>query len=224
MENKILFQIEAILFDMDGVITNTMPDHFEAWRRALAGDGLQINAYDVYRREGGKGSCGLKDIYQDYGRPYDEKRAAELLADKERIFSEIVELRFIEGACDFLRAMHHRGFRLGLVTGTSRDELLKLLPGETLSLFEAIVTGSEVLHGKPDPEPYRRALQKLNLDPVDAIVIENAPYGVESAKACGLKCLALKTSLPEDYLKGADGIYESFFDLTSRVDFILKSS
>ncbi len=223
MEKKIQLQTRAILFDMDGVITNTMPDHFEAWRRALASDGFQITREDVYKREGGKGACGLKEIYQDYGRPYDEKRAAELLAQKEIIFKQIVQLRFIDGAFEFLRAMHERGFKLGLVTGTSRDELLKLLPADILSLFDVTVTGSEVQYGKPHPQPFQLALEKLNLGAAEAVVIENAPYGIRSAKSCGLRCLALTTSLPEKYLKDADGIFQSFVDLGEQVDFMLTA-
>lgn len=219
MQKKILFKIQAILFDMDGVITNTMPDHFEAWRKALAEDGLEINAHDVYKREGGKGSCGLKEIYQDYGKPYDEKRATELLAKKEQIFSETAKLRFIDGACEFVHSMHQRGFKLALVTGTSRDELIKLLPHDMLSLFDVTVTGTEVQHGKPDPEPFRLALEKLHISSKDALVIENAPYGIQSAKACGLRCLALTTSLPEEYLKESDGVFASFADLTEQVNF-----
>lgn len=82
-----------------------------------------------------------------------------------------------------------------------------------------IVTGNDVKHGKPHPEPYLRSLQRLKIKPKDAVVIENAPFGILSAKQAGMACLALETSLPRKYLTGADAVFGSIRDLQANVVF-----
>jgi beta-phosphoglucomutase-like phosphatase (HAD superfamily) len=105
------------------------------------------------------------------------------------------------------------------VTGTSRHELDEMLPDEIKNLFSVIVTGSDVRFGKPHPEPYQQSLKRLNIEPEKAIVIENAPLGIRSAKRAGLKCFALETSLSREYLKEADYIFRSFKELQDHLSF-----
>jgi beta-phosphoglucomutase len=83
-----------------------------------------------------------------------------------------------------------------------------------------IVTGNDVKHGKPHPEPYLTSLKNLKMKPSDAVVIENAPFGIRSAKEAGLRCLALETSLPREYLREADAVYSSIKDLQAAVLFL----
>ena len=73
-------------------------------------------------------------------------------------------------------------------------EVKKILPSELFNRFEAVVSGSDVTNGKPHPEPYLKALKKLELAPQHAVVVENAPFGIASAKAAKLQCLAIETS------------------------------
>ena len=79
------------------------------------------------------------------------------------------------------------------------------------------VCGCDVQNGKPHPQPYLMALSQLNLRASDALVIENAPFGIASAKAAGLKCVALETSLPKSYLKQADAVFSSYKDLKNEI-------
>ena len=103
------------------------------------------------------------------------------------------------------------------MTGTARHELHRILPEKFYDLFSVIVTGSDVKKGKPDPEPYVAALDKLKLKPNKAIVIENAPFGIRSAKAAGLKVIALETSLSKKYLSEADFIFSSFKNFVNKI-------
>ena len=99
--------------------------------------------------------------------------------------------------------------------------MLRILPKEIYDLFTVVVTGNDVINGKPSPEPYLLALEKLALEPADAIVVENAPFGIASAKAADLRCLALATSLPPKYLHQADEVFLSVKDLRDNINFIL---
>jgi beta-phosphoglucomutase len=211
-------KVRAVIFDMDGVITDTMPYHFRVWAEIFKREGLLVSREDIYRREGQKGIESLREIFLEYGRPFTLKYANRLLKEKEERFKRIFKRRYILGARIFLRRLSRDGFRLALVTGTSRHEALKLLPSALVELFDVIVCGCDVQNGKPHPEPYLAALKQLKIKPAQAVVIENAPFGIRSAKAAGLRCIAIATSLPRDYLAQADFVFNSFMDLSSKLE------
>lgn len=217
---KMKFNVESVIFDMDGVITNTMPDHYRSWKAALSRAGIHVTYEDIYKREGQPGLCSVKEIFKEYQKDYDDKKAVEILNHKERLFKKTVKTRFITGARNFIKCLHRKDLQLALVTGTSRHELDQILPKSLHGLFTVIVTGNDVRHGKPHPEPYLRSLQRLKIKPADAIVIENAPFGIQSAKQAGLICLALETSLPKKYLYEADAVFNSIKDLQENVFFL----
>lgn len=212
-------RIRAVLFDMDGVITDTMPYHMRAWRRVFKEAGIAVTRLEVYRREGQPGRLTVREIFKERGLAFSRARADRMLSDKERIFKRIVRRRFVRGARSFLRDIRRRGLKLALVTGTSRHEAMEILPASISSMFDAIVTGDDVRHGKPHPEPYLLALKKLGLLPSAALVIENAPFGIVSAKRAGLFCVAVQTSLPRRYLKEADLVVANFRELRGRRPF-----
>jgi len=210
-------KVKAVIFDMDGVITNTMPYHFDAWLYVLGRAGIKVNCYDVYEREGQSGLTTLRELFKERGRRFNLKQAKQILSEKERLFKKTVRTSFIKGSRRFLKNLQKRGFLLALVTGTSRHEAKKIMHKELFSIFDATVTGDEVRHGKPSPEPFIKALKGLGVSPREAIVIENAPLGIEAAKRSGLFCIALATSLPARYLKKADLIFKSFAELQKKV-------
>jgi len=214
------FYISTFIFDMDGVITDTMPYHFRAWATVFASEGIIAGHEDIYKREGQKGIDSVRELFREKHKPYTDAIGRKLLGDKERLFKKIFKRKFIAGSRSFIKRSHAQGFKLALVTGTSRHEAQKLLPKELWDCFDVTVCGSDVHNGKPHPEPYLKAVAKLNIKPKEAVVFENAPFGIRSAKAAGLCCLALETSLPSSYLKNADAIFSSFKEISSKVCFI----
>lgn len=209
--------VKAVIFDMDGVITNTMPDHYRSWKAVLAPRGIPATYHDIYSREGQPGLQSVKELLEQYGKSFNKTQAEMILREKEEYFKKIVKQRFVLGARKFLKDLHRRGFHLAIVTGTSRHELHRILPREIYNLFKITVTGSDVKHGKPHPEPYLKSIAGLAVDAAQAVAIENAPYGIRSAKVAGLKCLALETSLPKKYLREADAVFASIKELRQRV-------
>ena len=207
---------------MDGVITNTMPDHYHAWKVILAEEGIHATHYDIYSREGQRGISSVEEIFNHYKKTFTPQVGMRILKDKETYFKKIVKERYVPGTRTLLKRLHQMGFKLALVTGTSKHELHRILPSHLYDLFDVIVTGNDVKNGKPHPEPYLKAIDKLGIKPREAVVIENAPFGIRSAKAAGLKCLALETSLPKKYLKGADDVFSSTRELEKKVSFCLR--
>lgn len=220
ISTKIRLKAKAIIFDMDGVITDTMADHFEAWRSVLRMRGISVTHLDIYRREGQRGITSVKEIFEEYNQPFNPDVANEILLQKEELFKKNTRRRFIVGTRGFLKHLHKNGFVLAIVTGTARHEMLRILPEDIYKLFTIVVTGDDVVKGKPSPEPYLLALKKLNMLATQAVVVENAPFGIASAKAANLYCLAIATSLPHEYLKAADNVFSSIKELREDIEFI----
>ncbi|MBF0523315.1 MAG: HAD family phosphatase [Candidatus Omnitrophica bacterium] len=214
----------SVIFDMDGVITNTMPDHYRCWHAIFLKHGLPATRLQVYLREGQKGIESVYEIFAEHGKKITTAEAEQILKEKEHLFKKIVKQKFIIGARSLLKSLAHQGFRLSLVTGTSRHELHKILPDDIYNLFTVTITGSDVRRGKPHPEPYLTCLKKLKAKKDDVVVIENAPFGILSAKRAGLRCLALQTSLPKKYLKKADNVFRSIKDLKRNINFVKPST
>ena len=213
-------KLRSVIFDMDGVITNTMPYHMRAWRKVFADQNLHVPKFEIYRREGQKGIDSVLEIAAGQGRVMPLVDAHKLLSQKEKIFKKIVRAAYIPGSRLFLKQLKKSGFKLALVTGTSLHEVRRILPEELFQLFDVVISGSDVQNGKPHPEPYLKAIKGLQIRRHEAVVIENAPFGIRSAKKAGLKCFALETSLPNNYLREADQIFRSIKDMTDKVEFI----
>jgi beta-phosphoglucomutase len=220
MNKKRELKCTTVIFDMDGVITDTMPYHFDAWASVFSQAGIKVNCYDIYCREGQDGLSTVKEISKEHNRQFSLQQARQLLSQKEDLFKRIVKPRFIKGSAGFIKYLQQRRFKLGLVTGTSRSEARKILPDELYRTFDVAITANEIKKAKPAPEPFLKAIKALKVSSRQAVVIENSPFGIEAAKRAGLFCIALQTSLPKGCLSGADAIFKSFRELKQKVSFV----
>ncbi|MFH0752967.1 MAG: HAD family phosphatase [Candidatus Omnitrophota bacterium] len=210
-------KIKAILFDMDGVITLTMPYHFRVWKKVFALAGIHVSKHEVYLREGQQGLQSVIEIFKAHNKPISINSARKLLLQKEHLFKNIAKTPYVPGARTFIRKCRQKGLKLALVTGTARQEIEKILPESILNYFHVIISGSDVRKGKPHPEPYLKALKSLRIGREGVLVIENAPFGITSAVKAGINCIAIETSLPKKYLKGAHHIVQDFKELESYI-------
>ncbi len=205
--------VEAILFDMDGVVVDSMRVHADAWKRVLGEFGLELDDIDILRREGMSGRQSVEDIFLEKERPVPgEIEFNELLAKKHILFeqSRIHLFPFVE---EMLEWIGNRGIRSALVTGSLRRSVHHVMPDNVFSSFDAVISAENVVRGKPDPEPYTRALDSLGARPEHSLVIENSPMGIRSARAAGITCFALETTLPRRYLIEANRIFKDHRDL-----------
>ena len=208
---------KGVLFDMDGVLVDSMPFHRIAWQKVFLSLGIHVSREEIYKREGEQGSVSVRELLAGAGREVSDADLALILAEKERIFQEVSNPRMFPGAVEILRDLKSLGLRLGLITGTSFKEASGLMPADVMALFDIVVTGDRVTRGKPDPEPYLKAVDETGLRTSDFVVVENAPYGIASAKGAGLYCIALMTSLPAEYLSGADLVLRSIDELRTHL-------
>ena len=215
---KLKTKAKAIIFDMDGVIVDSMPYHLLAWHEALRPLGIRVNCFDVYAREGERWDKSLKDFFKEGKINPTAALLKKIFARRKRIFRKYFKLFIFQGTEEFLRCLKKQGYLLGLVTGTPNAEIKRILSKRIKDLFDCVVAGDMVKNGKPHPEPYLKAAQDLNLSPKECIVVENAPLGIESAKRAGMFCLAITTSLPREYLKAADIVVNALEDITGVIE------
>ena len=194
----------AIIFDMDGVIVDSMPYHFIAWYEALRPWGVRVSCFEVYAQEGERWETTLRGLLKREKIKPTQKVLSAIFNLRRKIFKRYFKRYIFHGAYELLVELKKQGFMLGLVTGSPLNEIKRILPVKLRSLFTAIVAGNQVKNGKPHPEPYLRAAGLLGLGPQACLVIENAPLGIISAKQAGMPCIAVSTSLPKEYLSDAD--------------------
>jgi beta-phosphoglucomutase len=208
----------AIIFDMDGVIVDSMPYHFIAWYEALKPYGVRVSCFEVYTKEGERWDKTLKSLLASHKVDPTPKTLNRIFALRKKIFRKYFKRFIFKGADEFLACLKRKGYLLGLVTGTPTQEVNRILPKKIKKLFDCIVTGDHVKKGKPNPEPYLMAAKKLKTRPDGCVVVENAPLGIESAKSAGMFCVALTTSLPADYLGKADVVAEDLSQIPGIID------
>ncbi len=201
---------KAVFFDMDGVIFDSMPRHAKAWSEAMALEGLPFSEYQVYLQEGRTGSGTVTDVFLAHGRGVPtEEDIKRIYANKSRIFDSCGDPIPMRGMAEVLEKVKSLGLEIYIVTGSGQASLLDTLNHYFPNTFckDKMVTAFDVKKGKPDPEPYLMALEKAGLQADEAIVVENAPLGVRSAKGAGIFTVAVNTGILKDedlWAAGAD--------------------
>ena len=187
---------KAILFDMDGVLFDSMPYHAQCWEQVCQAGGLNLTRSEVYLHEGrtAKGTIDLL-ARRCWGRDATDEEVQRIYDAKCRLFNSMPEAPAMEGADLVLKAAKDAGLIITLVTGSGQKSLLERLNKAYPGYFvrERMVTSDDVQYGKPHPEPYLMGLQKAGVSAEEAIVVENAPLGIASAVAAGIYTIAVNT-------------------------------
>ncbi|HDP80216.1 MAG TPA: HAD family phosphatase [Spirochaetes bacterium] len=203
----------CFLFDMDGVVVDSMEQHARTWIEVLAGYGVSLEREDIFRREGMSGLSSIRDIFREKG--LDAPPDRELLALQERklaLFEEC-DISVFPGISEILSYLWEKALPMALVTGSLRRSVDHVLPPEIRRFFTAIVTVDDITNGKPHPEPYLKAVHALGAGPQDALAIENAPLGILSARAAGIDCYAVETTLDASHLSAAHAVFTDHGEL-----------
>ena len=180
----------ALVFDLDGVVVDSMPVHALAWQRYLKE--LGISGGEVAHRMHGRRN---DEIVQEFlGGAADAETVRRHGAAKESVFREMMRgqlwYRLVPGVADFLRRAAH--VPVALATNAERANADFVLDGAGLRpFFRAVVDGSEVEHAKPAPDVYRLAASRLGIAPGNCIVFEDSPVGVSAARAAGARVVGI---------------------------------
>lgn len=220
---------KAVLFDMDGVLYDSMRFHARAWKEIADEYKLSSTTEDFYMFEGRTGASTIDELFRrTAGRDATEEEKKNIYASKSERFNRYNDGNPMPGAAEVLQKVKAGGLLPVLVTGSGQQKLIAKLQHSYPGCFaeDKMVTGDTVKYGKPHPEPYLIGLQKADVQANEALVIENAPLGVESAVRAGIFTIAVNTGpLPGQVLleAGADLLYPDMKSLAAHWNLIMEA-
>ncbi len=226
--NYAAFSPKVVLFDMDGVLYDSMPNHAVAWQESMKQFDINMTAADAYATEGAKGVDTIRHfVKQQKGTDITLEEAQRMYDVKTDIFHRMPTSQIFPGVRETMYKIKQSGMGIGVVTGSGQRPLIKRLIDDFGDFLDEqhIVTAYDVEHGKPNPDPYLMGLQKAgSLQPWQGIVVENAPLGVRAGVAANIFTIGINSGpLPDNALadEGANIVIKRMTELCSMLDTII---
>ncbi|MFL6429993.1 MAG: HAD family hydrolase [Nitrososphaeraceae archaeon] len=203
--------MRGIIFDLDGVLTDSMPAHYKAWEIAFKEvANMNVDERLIYLLEGMRGSELVKTIFQQKG--FSNYSLVEKVnSQKNEIFKTISNIDSYDETKELVASL---GCSKAVVSGSAKEDVETIIERSFgKELFDRIITADDIEKGKPDPSSFLVALKKMNLKPSQTMVVENAPLGVQAANSAGIKCIVVLNNTPlmiSDFesLISQDGIFK----------------
>ena len=186
--------MKGVIFDLDGVLVDSMTAHYKAWKTAFEEiTSLQVDERSIYLLEGMRGIDLVEKIFKKYNYT-DLSKTQVVIRRKDELFRSVTNIRPYDKVNDILQEL--RCIK-GIVSGSAKQDVISIMnqcfPN---NIFEIILTGDDIVHGKPNPEGFKLFLQRANLNPSDALVVENSPLGVKASKNAGIKPIVVLNNSP----------------------------
>lgn len=216
------FAPKAVMFDMDGVIYNSMPNHAKSWHKAMKSIGIEMPSDDAYTYEGMRGVETIQLLFKKQrNEDISTEKASEYYKIKSDEFNKCHKAELMDGIILLMEKIKASGLKILIVTGSAQNTLIRKLTHDLNGLVEEnmIVTALDVKHGKPNPEPYLKGLQKAGVKPWEAIIVENAPLGIRAGVAAKVFTIAVNTGpLPDSALlnEGANILFHSIREFAEK--------
>ena len=197
---------KALLFDLDGTLIDSMPHHHNAWVRWHERRGWVIDGERFFAETAGRSNA---EILADMLPALSVAEHTAMADEKEALYREqaSVSLALIGGAAEFVTAAHRAGFKLAVCTASTPQNMALAFERHGIDAWvETVVSPADGLRGKPHPDIFLEAANRLGVQPVDCIVFEDAPLGIEAARRAGMRAVALTTTMPADAFTGFDNV------------------
>ena len=208
----------AVIFDMDGVLVDSYRAHLESWLALARECGFEFTERQ-FAATFGRTSRDI--IAHFWGEGLSDERIAEMDGRKEALYRKSISADFpvMDGARELIRALHEGGFKLAVGSSGPPANVAVTIKGLALEdCFAATVSGMEVTAGKPDPQVFLKAAEKLGVAPERCAVIEDAPAGVEAARRAGMAAIAITGTAPREKLaERAHFVVESLRQLSVEI-------
>jgi beta-phosphoglucomutase family hydrolase len=186
---------KAFLFDMDGTLIDNMGVHSQVWSEFLSAHDVLITPEEFYAQAAGRTNAEILHLL--IGPHLDAGQVKDMSAQKEELYRQRYRpiLRAVDGLEDFLRSASAAGIRMAVASSAGHENIAFHLSGLGLrAYFQAVVGSEDVLRGKPDPDLFLTAADRLGVFPADCLVFEDTPTGLEAARRAGMQAVALTTS------------------------------
>ena len=202
-------ETKAVIWDMDGVIADTGPYHFKAWQQVLQKRGVNFTEEDFKRNFGQRNDTIIRNTL---GEQIPQSEVDAIAREKEKTFRKLLRqnIKPLPGAIKLIKSLGEHGFKIALASSAPMENIRLVTRSlEINDYFQAIVSGRDVTEGKPSPQGFLLAAQKLGVAPKQCVVIEDAIAGVAACKRAGAHCIAVTNTNPREKLKEADLIVDT---------------
>lgn len=206
---------KAVIWDMDGVIADTGQYHLSAWQEAFQKRGVRFTEEDFRHNFGQRNDTIIRNTL---GEQVAQTEIDAVAKEKEETFRKLVgqNIKPLPGAVELIKSLRGHGFKMALASSAPLENIRLITGGLGISdYFHTIVTGRDVTEGKPSPQGFLLAAQRLGVEPKNCIVIEDSVAGVAAAKRAGMHCLATTNTHPRRSLKQADLIVDTLEAVTA---------
>lgn len=204
----------AVIFDMDGVIVDNNPFHKKAWQIFCTKYHLEINAGDLIQNVWGRTNEDILNFV--FQRNLSHEETLKYAAEKEALYRDLykTEIKPVSGLLQFLESLKINNIRLGVATSALQDNLDFVLEHIPIRhYFSAMIEGSQIKQGKPDPEVYLKATKELNVSVENCVAIEDSFSGIKSAISAGMKVVGITTTHRKEELKMTNLVIKDFTEI-----------
>ena len=202
-------KLEAVIWDMDGVIADTALYHFKAWQEVFQKRGINFTAEDFKHNFGQRNDSIIRYAL---GKNVPPDEVDVIANEKEENYRQRVapNIKPLLGAIELIRALKEHRVKMAIASSAPMENIQLVTRGLAVNnYFQVIVWGREVTEGKPSPQAFLLAAKRLEVEPENCVVIEDAVAGVTAAKRAGMKCLAVTNTHPKVSLKAADLVVDT---------------
>lgn len=201
---------KGVIFDMDGTLIESTEADYKAWERVFNNYGKSLTYPEYVPLLGIRSADVIKNQIGIAG----DEDVKRILREKFDYFTEYTDenpIKPVLAAELFLKSLAHYPVKVALATSSRKEKMMRVLTAlNFLQYFSAVVTGEEVHNGKPAPDIFLKAAERLELEPEDCMVVEDGPVGVAAAKRAGMKCLAITATHPAEKLLQADVVINTY--------------
>ena len=197
--------IRALILDCDGVLLNSGRAYYRAYERVLNEAVISTTPREIYLLEGRPTGQVLSTIFEQRRMPFNDSLIKDMV-ERRREYQAEIRSDFFPGIWELLRHFRAEGYKTAVVTGSSRRSIQLVITKDLEQYFDAVITADVVRHPKPHPEPFILAAEKLGIPASNCLVVENAPYGVQAARAAGSPVIGICTTLAAEDLQSANWI------------------
>jgi beta-phosphoglucomutase family hydrolase len=208
-------ELEAVIWDMDGVIADTGPYHLMAWQEVFQKRGLEYSDEDFRRNFGKRNDTIIRIVAGDSISPAEVDAIA---AEKEAVFRQKAaqKVKPLPGAIELIKSLREYGVKVALASSAPIENIQLVTRDLGINdWFDVIVWGREVSEGKPSPQGFLLAARRLGVEPGNCVVIEDSVAGVTAAKRAGMKCLAVTNTRSRRSLMEADLVVDTLEEITA---------
>lgn len=197
----------GIIWDMDGVLIDSVPFHYQAWQEVFTKRGKNLDKAISEKPFG-----HVDTIKAIMGADISENELKAIAAEKEAVFRRLIarKIQPLPGVISLIHELNTLGFKQAVASASPMENIRLILTGiGGEDLFDAVVCAEDVTHVKPDPGAFITAAQRLGVKIKSCLVIEDMPAGIQAARSIGMRCIGVATNRPREMLESADAVVKS---------------